>query len=197
LLPIEGAASFGDVVVLSEVGSDEWQRWRAVRLAALEEAPEAFGSTLAAWSGAGDTEVRWRRRLEEVALNIVALDGGDPVGQVSGDLAPDGRVHVISMWVAPRARGTGAGVALLAAVQTWAASVGAPELALAVKRSNSPAIRLYQRFGFRRSAEAHEDPTEFVMTKPLAEPGASDAPPPGVRTTVSHHASEGEGGGDR
>jgi GNAT superfamily N-acetyltransferase len=148
LLPIEGAASFGDVVVLSEVGSDEWQRWRAVRLAALEEAPEAFGSTLAAWSGAG-------------------------------------------------ARGTGAGVALLAAVQTWAASVGARELALSVKRSNSPAIRLYQRFGFRRSAEAHEDPTEFVMTKPLAEPGASDAPPPGVRTTVSHHASEGEGGGDR
>lgn len=168
------------MVELCEVGADDWQRWRAVRLAALADAPEAFGSTLAEWSGEGDSEARWRRRLEDVALNVVGLDDGDPVGQVSGDLAPSGRVHVISMWVAPKARGTGTGEALLGAVQAWAASLGVSELALSVKRSNGPAARLYHRFGFCRSTEVHEDPTEFVMTKPLGEARAAESPAPQV-----------------
>jgi len=49
---------------------DDWQLWRELRLAALAEAPDAFGSTLAEWSGAGDTEQRWRTRLHGVALNL-------------------------------------------------------------------------------------------------------------------------------
>lgn len=166
------------VVELVEVGADDWPLWRTVRLAALEEAPEAFGSTLADWSGAGDHESRWRRRLDDVSFNVVAVDDGNPVGQVSGDLAKDGRVHVISMWVAPAARGTGVGEALLAAVEAWAGSTGASELALSVKRTNDPAARLYERFGFSRSAELDDDPTEFVMVKPL-DPRAEGPRPRG------------------
>src|ERR1700722_14623539 len=50
---------------------DDWRLWRELRLAALTEAPGAFGSTLAEWSGAADTEQRWRGRLESVPLNLV------------------------------------------------------------------------------------------------------------------------------
>jgi hypothetical protein len=49
-----------------------------LRLAALAEAPAAFGSTLSDWSGPGDTEERWRARLASVAHNIVLEHGGSP-----------------------------------------------------------------------------------------------------------------------
>jgi hypothetical protein len=57
--------------------SEEWRTWRELRLAALRDAPEAFDATLADWQGAGDTELRWRLRLEAVSANVVAdLDNG-------------------------------------------------------------------------------------------------------------------------
>jgi hypothetical protein len=42
---------------------DDWRLWRTLRLLALEESPEAFGATLAEWTGPGDAEDRWRGRL--------------------------------------------------------------------------------------------------------------------------------------
>lgn len=42
---------------------DDWPIWRELRLAALAEAPQAFGSRLADWQGEGDREERWRDRL--------------------------------------------------------------------------------------------------------------------------------------
>ena len=95
-----------DVEVV-RIGPDDWRELREVRLAALADAPGAFGSRYADWVDADERQ--WRSRAGDVALNLVARRHGRPVGLVSGvdPLEPDGSVELISMWVAPDLRGTG------------------------------------------------------------------------------------------
>jgi ribosomal protein S18 acetylase RimI-like enzyme len=131
------------------IGADHWQLWRNLRLEALREAPYAFSSTLAQWQGEGDTEMRWRARLSTVQFNVVAYVNGNAAGIVSGAAVDqDGTSELISMWVAPFARGHGVGDALVAAVVQWARGQHAANIALAVYDSNEHARGLYRRHGF-------------------------------------------------
>ena len=147
---------------------DDWQLWRDVRLRALADAPGAFGSTLAAWKPAG--EDRWRDRLTAVPFNVVAFVGDDAVGQASGtELDANQRVELISMWVAPSARGTGVGDTLIAAVKDYAHRAGARALRLSVRRNNERAIGLYARAGFVLADEPGDEPAELAMVCPLGD----------------------------
>ncbi|MFG2396097.1 GNAT family N-acetyltransferase [Streptomyces lydicus] len=136
-----------ELVVLTP---DDWGRWRELRLAALTEAPYAFGSTLADWQGDGDREERWRGRLSiPGSHNLLALWDGKPVGMVSGVPGPrDGVVELISLWVAGKARGRGVGDRLIEAVVGWAERERAEVVELAVTPGNAHADALYRRHGF-------------------------------------------------
>ncbi|HWG65327.1 MAG TPA: GNAT family N-acetyltransferase [Streptosporangiaceae bacterium] len=137
---------------------DDWALWRQLRLAGLAEAPSVFGSRLADWQGEGDREERWRARLGiPGARNVVAVLAGRPAGMASGVPAADGcGAELISMWVAPHARGHGVGDQLIKAVESWARQVGAPALRLAVRPGNSHAIALYERHGFTDTGQSVE-----------------------------------------
>lgn len=128
--------------------SDDWPRWRSARRAALGEAPEAFGSTLAEWSDDGDKEERWRGRLDAVPLNILACRDDRVAGMVSGTEPQNEEVELISMWVDPDERGRGVGDALIVAVLDWAGEQGAQAVSLNVRETNERAKRLYERHGF-------------------------------------------------
>lgn len=54
-----------------------------LRRQALAESPDAFGATLADWSGELDNEPRWRQRLDGLPVNLVVEEDGSPVGMVS------------------------------------------------------------------------------------------------------------------
>lgn len=153
------------VTEVRPVPPDDWSLWRDVRLRALADAPEAFGQTLADWEAAD--EPRWRRRLRDVPCNLVAVRDGAPVGQASGTAVDGrGRAELISMWVAPEARGTGAAAALVDGVAGWARSAGAAGLQLAVRRANERAIRLYRALGFVEVDEPAR-PGELAMLRAL------------------------------
>ncbi|MEU6406386.1 GNAT family N-acetyltransferase [Streptomyces sp. NPDC046985] len=160
---------------LRTVDSDDWPLWRELRLAALAEAPYAFGSTLAQWQGSGDREDRWRARLSiPGARDLVALLHGLPVGMASGVPGEESdNAELISMWVNPTARGKGVGDCLIQAVERWAAERGATTLRLSVMPDNRRATALYERHGFTDTGEPG-DPLpdgvgrERVMAKILA-----------------------------
>lgn len=79
----------------------DWRIFREIRLAALEDAPHAYSSTLAEWQGENDSEQRWRKRLTDVPLNVVAYLDGVAAGVVGGTSLNDGlSIELISMWVA-------------------------------------------------------------------------------------------------
>ncbi|MFI5647805.1 GNAT family N-acetyltransferase [Kitasatospora sp. NPDC051705] len=141
---------------LRVLSSDDWPLWRELRLAALTEAPYAFGSVLADWQGDGDREARWRSRLEiPGALDLVAVLDGTPVAMASG-VPADGdaaAAELISMWVGPAARGRGVAGELIDGIARWAAEQGRTTLKLAVMPDNDAAIALYRRHGFADTDE--------------------------------------------
>ncbi|TYB95008.1 GNAT family N-acetyltransferase [Micromonospora sp. WP24] len=160
-----------EILLLTE---GDWKIWRELRLAALTEAPYAFGSQLADWQGDGDREERWRGRLAIAgAFNVVAMLDGQPVGMASGvPTDRNGVVELISMYVAPVGRGRGVGDHLLRAVEQWARQVGAGTLRLAVVEGNENASALYRRNGFHDTGELGDlmpdgVRREHIMAKPL------------------------------
>ena len=139
---------------LRRLSTDDWAAFAALRLAALTEAPDAFGSTLAEWRDA--SEQRWRNRVAVAPLNLVAsLDGSD-VGMLSGIEEIPGTVEVISVWVAPGARGQGVGDAMLEALLAWADDRDAQRVVLTVTEDNAAAQRLYGRQGFVATGEVKQ-----------------------------------------
>jgi GNAT superfamily N-acetyltransferase len=142
--------------------ADDWRAWRDVRLAALHDAPDAFGSRYDDWVDAPQS--RWRDRLSLDALDLVAVEGGAAVGMASGVVGEEpGTVELISMWVHPNARGTGVADGLIEHIAAWA-SERAEVLELAVVIGNEPAERLYARHGFAPSGE-HDG--ERTLRRPL------------------------------
>ena len=164
------ARPFQDEIRVRRIGIDDWPLWRSLRLQALEEAPYAFGSRLADWQGHGDTEARWRGRVSDVPLNIVAERQETAVGMASGTAPnPDGSVELISMWVAPFARGRGVGDALLKAVIEWVREQQASRVALGVMEGNERAVAFYHRHGFIPVGASVGTVTEHRMVRDFSQ----------------------------
>jgi RimJ/RimL family protein N-acetyltransferase len=154
------------VIVVRELTPENWPLWRAMRRAALAEAPTAFGSTLAEWSGPQDTEERWRTRLADVPLNLVLELDGKPAGMASATgPSAHGEVALISFWVAPFARGRGVADVAITRVTTWAREQHGADVVLSVRPDNHRAIAVYRRHGFAEVGTSPDDPTERLMRR--------------------------------
>ena len=124
-----------------------------MRLAALADAPAAFGSTTAREVAFGEAE--WRGRATS-APNFLAWRGDEPVGLVTvigrgsdGETGPPAEWELVSMWVSPDARGSGAADLLVSAVTEVVRAESADRLVLWVADGNARARAFYLRAGFR------------------------------------------------
>lgn len=150
----------------------EGPRLRSLRLRALRDAPEAFASTWA--ETASRPPESWTRQLRELATFVATRSGAD-LGMVRGGPDHDhpNTAWLLSMWVAPEARGQGIGEALIEALVRWARDAGYARVLLEVGDHNTPAIALYARMGFvangevSRLAPPREHVTEHQRVKVL------------------------------
>jgi len=140
-------------ITLHVIQASDWLACKAIRLRALADAPDAFGSTLALESQRDDAA--WQQRLAAASasgrdLPLFAMSAAGPVGLAwaKADVADPGRVDLFQMWVAPECRGQGIGHALLQHAIGWARAREATCLHLGVTCGDTPARRLYARAGF-------------------------------------------------
>lgn len=137
--------------------AEDWQQARCVRLAALADAPEAFGRTLAEELALSDED--WQKRAADNAIGLkscgfLAWNGDVPCGLAVGVWTGPGEAELHGMWVAQNVRRYGTGRALVQAVCAWARERGARRISLKVTDGNTAAIALYRANGFDSAEQA-------------------------------------------
>lgn len=165
-----------DLIVRALAG-DDWQAFRQIRLAALQDAPEAFASSYS--EEQGYDEDFWRVRLGRSSRLLACLDD-EPVGIVSvGRAAEDDVAELFGMWVVPAQRGRGVAWQLTEAAADHARQQGRRALKLWVSTDNGRAVAFFSSYGFRPGNERRpmtNDPQtqEVAMVVPLGiDPGTS------------------------
>lgn len=136
-------------LLLTDDVDDYWQ----LRLRALREEPEAFGTAY---------EESVLTPIEDIAERLIVSDDSFVLGAYEPDLA--GLVgyyretgikrrhkgNVFGMYVIPEARGQGTAHALMSALIDRASKIdGLEQLILSVVASNESAARLYRSLGFK------------------------------------------------
>jgi GNAT superfamily N-acetyltransferase len=159
------------------LGEDEWERYRMVRLNALEESPEAFAATLA--EEQAYDEAFWRTRMRRSQRLIAEVDD-QAVGVASLGHAGDGNPRVaelFGLWVAPSRRGSGVATLLVQAGADVARAQGRSHLAYWVSTDNGRAVAFASGFGFRptdsrrqmRVKHGEDDEEELAMVLALGD----------------------------
>jgi ribosomal protein S18 acetylase RimI-like enzyme len=97
-----------------------------------------------------ETWRRWLADAEGSAKALFCAEEDDAwLGTVGGFVRVDpAEAQLISMWVAPEARGRGVAQALIRAMVAWAAEQRCERVFLFVQEANTAARRLYARAGF-------------------------------------------------
>lgn len=152
------------MIEIRVIAPQEWQSLRAIRLEALETAPEAFCTRYE--DAVCRDENSWRERLinngEDGVLTVLAFDETRPVGMSVGVLHAEGGepfVEVLSVFVSSDVRGQGLADRILHSIEEWGRARGAAALSLLVEEKNPRARRFYERQGWEHVNEWVSSPS--------------------------------------
>nr|BAM62438.1 GCN5-related N-acetyltransferase [uncultured microorganism] len=132
--------------------SEDAQLFRSIRLMALKDSPDAFGSTHE--SALERDLVSWRVQLDSTVSGGLrntqfAFSDGECVG-IAALYREDGSTHgdIIMMWVSPQHRGSQAASLLVTRLLDWACDEDFKTVYLNVTDSNDRAVHFYKKCGF-------------------------------------------------
>ena len=137
---------------IRRAGVEDWEVVREVRLRALADAPDAFGSD-------HEREAAFARSVwlaTPTNATLICQAGTTACGMVTivQDAAYPGLAWLVGMWVAPEARRAGVGQRLIDEGLRAAGALGYTTVRLHVVDGNAAAERLYQRHGFLRTGRS-------------------------------------------
>jgi ribosomal protein S18 acetylase RimI-like enzyme len=157
------------LIVIEPITPRNVDVFKEVRLRALREDPNAFGSTYAREVQFDDAE--WARRVErwngERGVGFVAMDDSTPCG-IAGSLLDEAdatRAQLVSMWIASTHRQLGVGRLLVNEVLNWARTRRIRTMLLMVVSNNDSAIRFYERLGFLKTGRTDPYPNDPAIVE--------------------------------
>jgi ribosomal protein S18 acetylase RimI-like enzyme len=159
-------------VTVRALGGDDWQTYQQIRLAALQDAPDAFASSYD--DEKGYDEAFWRLRVER-STRLVASSDDESVGIVSvGQASEPDVAELFGMWVAPALRGQGVAWQLTQAAAQHARDEGQRALKLWVSTDNGRAVAFFSSAGFRPADERRTmtndaESEELAMILPVGD----------------------------
>lgn len=140
-------------VIARQIQKHEWQLMKRVRLAALQDAPQAFATSFASAQSMADTH--WQQRAAEGAQGeksfcTLAFDNSEPIAMAIGlpDETNAHYSHLVAMWVSPNYRGSNAARLILEEIFHWAKKRGARYIFAGVTENNHRAESFYRKMGF-------------------------------------------------
>jgi ribosomal protein S18 acetylase RimI-like enzyme len=154
-----GSPAVDQRITVRRVTEADWPRLRAVRLEMLADTPSAYLETVA--DATARTEEEWRSRVRRMSAGTTdcALaaepEGGGPwVAYMACFLDGPGRVHLVSVYVAPAHRGTGLAERMVAEMRRWARDEArVATMHLYVHEDNPRARAFYRRLGFAETGD--------------------------------------------
>jgi len=143
-------------IEIVELPVSDWRAFRKIRLEALKEEPQAFGSSYA--KDAAYPDSKWQERLRDgenkTGIYLFAKLEGKIVGMVMGGRTDeDKHAHLAHIWgtfVDSSARGKGAGKELMErAVEELGKEADVQKIRVTVNTEQKPAVKLYESLGFK------------------------------------------------
>lgn len=152
----------------------EWAEYKEIRLQALADAPSAFGSSWAVERERPDDA--WRERATATPKRQMwsARCSEGWIGLVGALREDDGKVQLVSMWVAPSWRRRGVARALIAVVLAWFRDGPSAGPYLWVSSDNNVARHAYETEGFQLTGvrlPLPSDPTRSRLEMHFVGPG--------------------------
>ncbi|NDC37132.1 MAG: N-acetyltransferase [Proteobacteria bacterium] len=145
-----------DGYIVRKISDPDIPAYHALRLAALRQHPEAFGETPEHFAAVTHEQIAARLQASEARGGFIlgafhpdgTLCGVVGLGRQEGEKMQH-RAMLWGMYVAPKARGTGVGRALVDECLRQAAAVtGVEQVHLGVVTTNESALSLYRAAGF-------------------------------------------------
>lgn len=141
-------------ITVSLLDPNNWQEYKVIRLEALKENPEAFGSTYEKEVNYSSEE--WQARTKDKDILIfIAKDSIAPIGMVGihRKVQSEGvTAHLWGMFVKKNHRGMGIGKRLLQqAIEVARENKEYSTITLDVNPSQTAAVQLYHLLGFKPS----------------------------------------------